>query len=146
MITYATRSSHNQSRARDMVTNTRPHLLPRRNSRSSPLTTYCQYLISTMSIPELSSGVILRLSNPEDKSEELLNSKPVLQILSVKKVGPAPGPGNSDRYRIIVSDGEHFLQAMLATQLNNIIEEAQFGKNAIIRITQFTCNMVQEKR
>ena len=99
-----------------------------------------------MSIPELSSGVILRLSNPEDKSEELLNSKPVLQILSVKKVGPAPGPGNSDRYRIIVSDGESFLQSMLATQLNHFVDEGHINKNTICRLDKFTCNMVQEKR
>lgn len=95
---------------------------------------------------QLSKGIVLRLLDTEDTSEELLNSKPVLQILSVKKIGPPPGPNTSDRYRVIVSDGEHFLQAMLATQLNGLIEDNVFVKNSIVRITQFTCNMVQDKR
>ncbi|KAK7694058.1 hypothetical protein QCA50_003634 [Cerrena zonata] len=95
---------------------------------------------------QLSTGIVLRLVDPEDTSEDLLSSKPILQILSVKKVGGAPGPSNADRYRVIVSDGEHFLQAMLATQLNYMIDDGHFGKNSIVRINQFTCNTVQEKR
>ncbi|KAH9180401.1 replication factor-a protein [Lactarius sanguifluus] len=52
--------------------------------------------------------------------------KPTLQFLSIKKVvasAATNSPSNqgaptNDRYRIIISDGVHFLQAMLATQLN----------------------------
>ncbi|KAI0636673.1 replication factor-a protein [Trametes polyzona] len=51
-----------------------------------------------------------------------------------------------DRYRVIVSDGEHFLQSMLATQLNHLVEEEQILKHSIAVIEKFTCNLVQGKK
>jgi replication factor A1 len=51
-----------------------------------------------------------------------------------------------DRYRIIVSDGEHFIQAMLATQLNHLVNDESIKKNTIVNVTKMTCNYVQDKR
>ncbi|KAH8099587.1 replication factor-a protein [Cristinia sonorae] len=94
---------------------------------------------------QLTAGVCSRLNEPEH-AEDLLSSTPIVQILSVKRVGPTAGPNPVDRYRIIVSDGEHFLQSMLATQLNHLVDEGQIIKNTICRLDKFTCNMVQDKR
>ncbi|KAI0672914.1 replication factor-a protein [Trametes maxima] len=51
-----------------------------------------------------------------------------------------------DRYRVIVSDGVNFLQSMLATQLNHLVEEEQVLKHSIAVIEKFTCNLVQGKK
>ncbi|KAI0822834.1 replication factor-a protein [Trametes gibbosa] len=51
-----------------------------------------------------------------------------------------------DRYRVIVSDGERFLQSMFATQLNHLVEEEQILKHTIVAIEKFTCNLVQGKK
>ncbi|KAI0780628.1 replication factor-a protein [Trametes elegans] len=51
-----------------------------------------------------------------------------------------------DRYRVIVSDGEHFLQSMLATQLNHLVEEEQIVKHSVAVVEKFTCNLVQDKK
>lgn len=80
-----------------------------------------------------------------DNGDSFLDSSPTVQLLSTKRVPPTGGVG-VDRYRLIVSDGENFVQSMLATNLNHIIEEDQVGKNAIVIIDKFTCNLVQEKR
>jgi replication factor A1 len=45
-----------------------------------------------------------------------------------------------------VSDGEHFIQAMLATQLNSLVKDETIKKNSIINVTKMTCNFVQDKR
>lgn len=97
---------------------------------------------------QLTAGVCSRLNDVE-LSDDLTNSMPIVQILSVKKVGSVNSSGAAstpDRYRIIVSDGESFLQSMLATQLNHFVDEGQINKNTICRLDKFTCNMVQEKR
>ncbi|KAI0748563.1 replication factor-a protein [Daedaleopsis nitida] len=101
-----------------------------------------------MSHHELTAGICLRLSNSENEadSEELFNSQPTLQLLSFKKVPPTGGNNTVDRYRVIVSDGEYFLQSMLATQLNHLVEEEVVAKGAIAVVEKFTCNMVQGKR
>lgn len=99
-----------------------------------------------MSAHQLTAGVCSRL-NEQELSEEVLASKPVVQILSVKKVGNSQSSATAlDRYRIIVSDGEMFLQSMLATQLNHYVDEGLINKNTICRLDKFTSNMVQEKK
>ncbi|KAI0345302.1 replication factor-A protein 1 [Trametopsis cervina] len=95
---------------------------------------------------QLTAGICERLQNMNNDEEEALSqSLPTLQVLSIKKVG-APSATTADRYRVIVSDGEFFLQAMLATQLNKLVEDGDVGKNTIIVIDKFTCNFVQDKR
>ena len=97
--------------------------------------------------PQLTAGICSRLNDLSNIDEDILNSKPTIQFLSFKKVPPTTGvAANVDRYRIIISDGEHFLQAMLATQLNHLIEEERIKKHSIAMIDKFSCNLVQEKR
>lgn len=100
----------------------------------------------------LSEGICQRLNSADKDDESLWNSKPALQFLSIKKV-PVSNPGTAnnantttDRYRIIISDGLHFLQAMLATQLNHLVEEDRICKNTVAVIENMSCQYILEKR
>ena len=96
---------------------------------------------------QLTAGICQRLFDAKDEAEVegLSSTEPIVQVLSIKKVGPSGG-NNVDRYRVIVSDGECFLQAMMATQLNHFVEDGHIGKNTIVAIEKFTCNFLQAKR
>ena len=52
------------------------------------------------------------------------------------------GPNNlnatTGRYKIIISDGLNFLQAMLATQLNYLVEEDRIGKDTIALVEKMS--------
>jgi|SRR6267142_1271362 len=103
--------------------------------------------------PTLAVGICQRLNSGDPSDESLWSSKPTLQLLSIKKVNPNSASGTvnnpnvpTDRYRIIISDGLNFLQAMLATQLNHLVEEDRIGKNTIAVIENMTCQTIQEKR
>ena len=56
------------------------------------------------------------------------------------------------RYRIAVSDGDHYCSAMLATQLNDIAKQIKpeggqpFLQDAILRLDDFLCNELQGRR
>ncbi|TPX51284.1 hypothetical protein SeLEV6574_g00408 [Synchytrium endobioticum] len=67
---------------------------------------------------------------------------PVLQVLHAKSVRAAD---NGIRYRLIVSDGTHFIQSMLATQLNFLMDRDQVGRNSIIRLNKHITNKVPNK-
>ena len=97
---------------------------------------------------QLTAGICKQLQETQDQDalEVLFNSEPTVQILSIKKVGPNQGANPMDRYRIILSDGEFFSQAMMATQLNYFVEGGQVQKNTVVVIEKFTCNYVQDKR
>ena len=97
---------------------------------------------------QVTEGVCLRLNTAVDAElQKLENSSPQLQILSIKKIGQtANSAGNQDRYRAIVSDGDHFMQAMLATQMNPLVENGQIVKHSIVRLDKFSVNGVKENK
>ncbi|KAH9079268.1 replication factor-a protein [Lactarius deliciosus] len=103
---------------------------------------------------DLTQGICERLNFGDKDDESLWGTKPTLQFLSIKKVvasAATNSPSNqgaptTDRYRIIISDGVHFLQAMLATQLNYLVEEDRIGKNTIALIENMSCQHIMDKR
>jgi len=94
---------------------------------------------------QLTAGSCYRLYNADPNDDDLFNNPHTLQVLSIKKVSAA-NTGSVDRYRIIISDGIHFMQAMLATQLNSMVNDNSIGKHTVIGVDKLTCNYVQEKR
>ncbi|KAJ7766814.1 hypothetical protein B0H16DRAFT_1687022 [Mycena metata] len=94
---------------------------------------------------QLTAGSCLGLHNAAPGDGSLFDATHTLQLLSVRLVN-SNASATVDRYRIIVSDGEHFIQAMLATQLNHLVKDEQIKKHTIVNITKMTCNFVQDKR
>ena len=97
-------------------------------------------------VPQLSEGALKRLVSAESGDSEW-EAGHILQILSLKKIATAnPQSSAPDRYRLIVSDGLNYSQAMLATQLNYMVDEGQLQKNTVVKLERVTCNVVSNKR
>ena len=70
--------------------------------------------------------------------------RPVLQIIDVKQIGTngqqpqqlQAGGTTTERFRLIVSDGEHYQQAMLATQLNGLVTSGQVRKFSVVQVDE----------
>jgi replication factor A1 len=71
--------------------------------------------------------------------------QPVLQILAVKKIN-ATTPNSQERWRIVLSDGVFFIQSMLATQLNPLVNNNEILKGGLIKLGQYTMNKMKDKR
>lgn len=70
-----------------------------------------------------------------------------IDIKSIASQGQAQGgAAPSDRYRLIVSDGEHWTSAMLATQLNHLIQQGQITTFSVFKLNEFICNNVQNRK
>ncbi|KAL4067797.1 hypothetical protein V8B97DRAFT_1940400 [Scleroderma yunnanense] len=96
---------------------------------------------------QLTSGICSRLNEASPSEIEELGAGYTVQLLSIKKVtANSTTAAAIDRYRIIISDGVHFVQAMLATQLNNLVTNEEITKNSVVVIDKLTCNFVGEKR
>lgn len=94
---------------------------------------------------QLTVGCCSRLAAAEPGDAFLSEQEHIVQFLSIKKVN-ANNPTGIDRYRIIISDGINFMQAMLATQLNDMVNHEEIIKHTVAVIDKLTCNYVQEKR
>ena len=73
------------------------------------------------------------------------HENPVLQVLAVKKINSTT-PNATERWRVVLSDGNHFIQSMLATQLNPMIQNNEITKGVFIRLTHYTMNKMKDKR
>jgi replication factor A1 len=69
---------------------------------------------------------------------------PVLQVLSVKKM--ANNGTGTDRFRLVLSDGSHYAQAMLSSHQNKQVSEGLVKELCLIQITEFIVNLVSGKR
>lgn len=90
---------------------------------------------------QLSAGVVAAMFKGE------LWKKPIVQVIDIKKIqGPNGQMTQPERFRLVVSDGLHFQQAMVATQLNNLIQSQTITNRCIVRLDEYICNTVQGRR
>eukprot|EP00824_Muranothrix_gubernata_P012816 TRINITY_DN269_c2_g1_i1.p2 TRINITY_DN269_c2_g1~~TRINITY_DN269_c2_g1_i1.p2 ORF type:complete len:674 (-),score=142.68 TRINITY_DN269_c2_g1_i1:320-2305(-) len=71
---------------------------------------------------------------------------PVLQVMDVKRINAQPGTAASERYRLVLSDGRFYQQAMLATQLNELIRSGRLAPRCVVQLQEYICNVVQSRR
>lgn len=69
---------------------------------------------------------------------------PVLQISDVRLVNTAQN--TTERYRMMLSDGTHTQQAMLATQLNAMVKNGNLQTGSIVQLKEYICNHIQGRR
>lgn len=54
--------------------------------------------------------------------------------------------GGNERWRLVLSDGKHFAQSMLATQQNEMISSGELMEMSIVTLTDYIVNIVHNKR
>ena len=86
---------------------------------------------------ELSQGCIARLSENDTRGALWV------QVIALKVLG---GGQLNRRHRLEISDGNFSMTAMLATQLNGIVEDGQIALNSVIRIHECVVNLVQQRQ
>jgi len=71
--------------------------------------------------------------------------EPVLQVIDLKLVQSQQN-NTTERYRLVLSDGLHYQQGMLATQKNELVHSGRLQKGSIVKLSQFICNDVQNRK
>ncbi|XP_065846817.1 replication protein A 70 kDa DNA-binding subunit-like isoform X2 [Oscarella lobularis] len=73
---------------------------------------------------------------------------PVLQILNMKKAQSTTqeSADQKDRYRLLVSDGETTLNAIMATQLNHLVSSNELERFAVFRLKKYVSNEVNGRK
>ncbi|KIW03005.1 uncharacterized protein PV09_05663 [Verruconis gallopava] len=72
---------------------------------------------------------------------------PVVQCLQIKALqSKQPAQDGLDRYRLILSDIDNFIQSMLATQLNDMVISGELKKGCLLRLNAYQPNLVKDKK
>lgn len=67
-----------------------------------------------------------------------------MQCLQVKQMAPSAQSG--DRYRLVMSDGQYYVQTMLATQANHVVKDGKLVRGCFARVKQYTPNNLKGKK
>jgi replication factor A1 len=86
---------------------------------------------------QLSSGAIQRMVNNDT------SISPRLQVLDVKKIVTGQ---QGERYRLVLSDGQFYIQGMLSTQCSALVSNNQLKKWCIIHLKEFVCNQISGRK
>lgn len=62
--------------------------------------------------------------------------RPVLQVIDLKLLSPGDPVSATRRYRLELSDGEHYHRAALATQPNELAKNGTIYRNAVVRVNE----------
>ena len=60
----------------------------------------------------------------------------------IKRITPTTGGNQMQRLRIGISDGEHWVSVMLASQLNALVDEQRLQENSVARLEECLFNHV----
>ena len=93
---------------------------------------------------QLTPGAVAAISEHADGGNGTL--QPVLQVVDVRIVPNVKSPTNHERFRMLLSDGVHTMQSMLATAENVLIHNGSIKKGSVIHLHEFTCSTIQNRR
>jgi replication factor A1 len=88
----------------------------------------------------LSRGALDAIFNDPDRAATAF-PVPVMQCLQVKQMPPSTTGG--DRWRLVLSDSDHYVQCMLATQANHVIHDGKVQRGGLVRVKQYTPNSIK---
>ena len=58
--------------------------------------------------------------------------------------------GNSDdsnkRFRVMLSDGQHYVTAMLSSQLNPLVLDGKLEKFTVVKLTEYLCQTINNRK
>lgn len=87
----------------------------------------------------LTANAILAIS-----TQNAQDIHPLVQVVDIRQIGAAQS--TQERFRLVLSDGTYLQQAMLATQMNELIKSGSCLKNSCVRLKDYICNTVQNKK
>ncbi|KAJ8097814.1 hypothetical protein POJ06DRAFT_226964 [Lipomyces tetrasporus] len=92
----------------------------------------------------LSRGFIGDMANLDSSTVLARHPTFTAQVLQIKELSSAQA-GGPRRFRFVLSDGDHFVQCMLATQLNDIVLNNRVERGHTIKVRQYTPSEMKEK-
>lgn len=84
-------------------------------------------------VPQLTTGIFLQIASSASPQDPVWSTSPIVQVLQAKPVEK----NGKTRWRLLISDGTHILQALAAPHLNTLFEDGHAGKGSVVRVHRF---------
>jgi replication factor A1 len=81
-----------------------------------------------------------------DGAHDSYEDPPTLQVHRIIVLSRGNGPGDTIRYKIVLSDGSSLINSILAIHLNHLVENNVIDDGSIISLLDYMSNTVGGKR
>eukprot|EP01083_Nonionella_stella_P070730 189385_1 len=85
----------------------------------------------------LSTGSVQRMVSGD------VGHSPQLQVLDVKKIVTGQ---SGERFRLVLSDGDYYIQGMLSSQCTSLVNSKRLQKFTVIQLKEWVCNNIKGKK
>ena len=65
----------------------------------------------------------------------------ILQVIHLKHLQSSTN-GGADRFKLVVSDGSHYMSAMLSSQLNTFVTSNALTRYSVLKLKRYMVNVV----
>ena len=92
---------------------------------------------------DLEVGAAMRLFNGDD------GLMPTLQIADLRALQSKDGNSTDEsnkRFRVMLSDGQHYVTAMLSSQLNPLVLDGKLEKFTVVKLTEYLCQTINNRK
>ncbi|KAF6146276.1 hypothetical protein GIB67_011748 [Kingdonia uniflora] len=90
----------------------------------------------------LTSGAITMICSGGISEES--GVRPIVQVIDLKNL-TSKQQNNQERFRMLISDGVHYQQGMLTTQLNHLVVTGELQKGSIVQLSKYVSQTIQTK-
>ena len=90
---------------------------------------------------DLSHGAVAATSRHDHEAEGL---RPVLQVAGAPRL--VGSSAVAAKYRLVLSDGAHLLQGVLATSLNHLVADGALRRGSVVRVVDYVCSCIRNQR
>ncbi|KAL7549793.1 hypothetical protein ACHAWF_017681 [Thalassiosira exigua] len=86
----------------------------------------------------ITAGAIGRMLDMSDST-----FTPIVQVIHTKRIVNTSGNGADERWRIVLSDGIHYLFGLVAPQLAPKIHSGEITRHCLLRLDEFIVHVTQ---
>lgn len=95
---------------------------------------------------QLDTGACTRLNAASEDDSELFNTPFKLQIINIKPVNANTDSKQADRFRVIMSDGDIIIPALLPQHVNEQVKDGTIEKYSVVEVERFTTNVIKSTK
>lgn len=87
------------------------------------------------------NGIKNAYSKAGSPPESTVLPEVILQVIHLKHLQSSTN-GAADRYKLVVSDGSHYMSAMLSSQLNSLVTSNAIARYSVLKLKRYMVNIV----
>ena len=102
--------------------------------------------LRTRASPHRRDGSLTRALNRQIRSPARPIPPPLADLRALQSKDGNSTDESNKRFRVMLSDGQHYVTAMLSSQLNPLVLDGKLEKFTVVKLTEYLCQTINNRK